>query len=401
MSVNLIELVKGQLGDTVIEQLGGMLGESTDSTRQAVDASVPTILGSIVDRVSNDSEAGGMLSNVLDNLDDGLADDFSGFLQPEKQESLLEKGSGLLSGLLGDNMTSVIDMVSKFSGVGRESSSSLMSMVMPLVLGFIGKQRSTDGLDESGVMNLLAGQKDFISDSMPSGMTDLLGASGIMSGLAGMVAGAATDVVGGVKDAAGSAVDAAGDAASNVVDAAADMASGAKDAAGSAVDVASDAASNVADAAADMASGAKEAAGSAVDAAGEAVSNVADAAADVAGGAKEAAGSAVDAAGEAVSNVADAAADVAGGAKEAAGSAVDAAGEAVSNVADAAADVAGGAKEAVTDAASEAREAVSNAAGSAADAAGQAASAGGSMIRKILPIALVVLVLLFLLKQCM
>ncbi len=309
MSVNLIELVKGQLGDTVLDQLGTMLGESVDNTRNAIDAGVPTILGSIVDKVSSDSNAGGMLSGVLDDLDDGIADDFTSFLQPDKQESLLEQGGGLLSNLLGDNMGSVIDMISKFSGIGSKSSSSLLGMVLPLVLGFISKQRSAGGLDQDGVMNLLSSQKDNISAAMPSGMTDLLGQSGIMSGLTSMLSG-------GVQ---------------NVVDAASDAAAGAKDTVDTAAGAVGDAASSV----------------------GEAVSGAADKAADMAGSAKDAASDAVGATADAVSGAAGAA-----------------------------------------------KDAASNVASGAADAAGQAASAGGSMIRKILPIAVAVIVLLFLLKQC-
>ncbi len=353
MSINLIEMVRGQLGDSVIEQLGGVLGESAENTRSAIDAGVPTILGSIVDKVSSDSNAGGMLSGVLDDLDDGIADDFTSYLQPDKQESLLEKGSGLLNGLLGDNMSSVIDMISKFSGIGSKSSSSLLGMVLPLVLGFISKQRSTGGLDQDGVMNLLSSQKDHISQAMPSGMSDLLGQSGIMAGLTSMLTGGAEKVA---------------DAAGDVVDGAADMASDAAGAVGDAV-------SGAVDATADLA-------GSAKDAVGDAASSVAEGASDLASGAADVASDAASAAGDTVSGVAEAATDIASGAK------------------DAAADAVGATADAVSDAAGTAKDAAASAASGAADAAGQAASAGGSMIRKILPIAVAVIVLLFLLKQC-
>ena len=365
MSVNLIELVKGQLGDSVLAQLGSLIGESTENTKNAVEASVPTLLGSIVDKVSSDTDAAGMLSNVLDNLDEGIADDFSGFIQPDKQPAIAEKGLGLLQGLLGDNLSSVVDMISKFSGVGNKSSTSMLSMILPLVLGFIGKQRNTAGLDQDGVLGLLNSQTDNIKTSMPTGMGDLLSGSGILSGLTSMLS-----------------TDAASNVVSDLSGAAADMASSAKEKVESAV---GDAASDVAAAAEGMASSAKEKVESAVS---DAASGAVDAAEGMASSAKEKVESAVS---DAASGAVDAAEDLASSAKEKVESAVS---DAASGAVDAAEDLASSAKEKV-------ESAVSDAASGAADAVDQAAATGGSMIKKVLPIAIVVLVILFLLKNCM
>lgn len=241
MAINLIELVKSQLGDSVLEQLGGAVGESTEHTRSAVEAGVPTILGSIVDRVSSDPDAAGMLVNALDGVDDGIAGDFGSYIGGDTQASLQKKGGDLLGGLLGDNMGSVIDMISSFSGASKGSSSSILGMLMPLVMGVIGKQVKSQGLDLGGLVNMLGGQKDMIGAAMPSGMGDLLSKSGILSGVAGMLTGgtgkiadAASDAVSGAAKAAGDAADSATAAASKVADAASHAASSAADTAGQA-----------------------------------------------------------------------------------------------------------------------------------------------------------------------
>ena len=43
--MNLVELVQGQLSADVIGKLAGMLGTNSDTTRTAVTAAVPTLLG--------------------------------------------------------------------------------------------------------------------------------------------------------------------------------------------------------------------------------------------------------------------------------------------------------------------------------------------------------------------
>ena len=249
MSVNLVNLIKGQLGDSVLEQLGGLLGESAENTRNAVDAGVPTILGSIADKVANDSSAADMLSKELDGLDSNIAVDFSGLLADSNRDSLAEKGAGLLQGLFGDKLGGITDLISQFSGIGSKSSSSLLSMILPIVLGAINKQKRVNGLDHAGALSMLSDQKEYISQAMPSGMSDLLNSSGLLSGLSDMISGAGQ-----------AASDAVGDAVSGVADAAADAAGSAKDAASSAAGAVSDAASSAADTAADMADSAKDAA---------------------------------------------------------------------------------------------------------------------------------------------
>ena len=253
MSVNLINLIKGQLGDSVLEQLGGLLGESAQNTRNAIDAGVPTILGSIADKVANDSNAADMFSKELDGLDAGTAVDFTGLLASEDQASMMEKGAGLLQGLFGDKLSGVTDLISQFSGIGGKSSSSLLSMILPVVLGAINKQKRIHGLDQAGALQMLGDQTDYISQAMPSGMGDLLNSSGLLSGLTGMLSGVAGDAVSGVTDAAAEVVDGAKDAASAAAGAV-------TDAAGDAVSAAGEAVSSVTDTATDMADSAKDAA---------------------------------------------------------------------------------------------------------------------------------------------
>ncbi len=52
-------------------------------------------------------------------------------------------------------------------------------MLAPAVLGLLGKQQAAQGLDASGLAQLLASQKSNISAALPAGFSDLLGAAGL------------------------------------------------------------------------------------------------------------------------------------------------------------------------------------------------------------------------------
>src|SRR5262249_62429030 len=87
------------------------------------------------------------------------------------------EGSGLgsLRSLLGGSSLSALSgALGKFAGLNPSSSSSLLGMVAPMLMAILGKQSAEQGLNASGLANLLAEQKDHISAAMPSGFNDAL-----------------------------------------------------------------------------------------------------------------------------------------------------------------------------------------------------------------------------------
>ena len=64
------------------------------------------------------------------------------------------------------------------SGIRASSAASLLGMMAPLVLGVIGKHATSQGLNASGVANLLVSQKQSIFGALPAGMSQLVGLSG-------------------------------------------------------------------------------------------------------------------------------------------------------------------------------------------------------------------------------
>ena len=46
-----------------------------------------------------------------------------------------------------------------------------------MVVGALGEQQRSGGLDANGLANLLSSQKDQITAAMPSGLADMLGAA--------------------------------------------------------------------------------------------------------------------------------------------------------------------------------------------------------------------------------
>ena len=412
MAINLLDMLKEQMTDAVMGQAASVIGENSSATSSAMSAILPTILGSVISKGSTSSGAGRLLNMIADGNHDGSVFDNLGSLLGggDATSGFMKSGGSLLSGLLGNNLGTVVDLVTSATGLRRNSSSSLMNMVAPMVMGMIGRYVRKNGLNAGGLMDMLLGQKKHVASALPTGMGSLLGfgantgssststntshqtannssdggGGGWMKWAIGalVLAGLAyfgNSLMSGAKDVAG----AAGDAAGQVVDGAGDMAGAAADAVKGAMSFTKDAAGNIVDASGNVLHKAGEftmdAAGNVVDASGNVLTAAAGAAGDAAGAAADAVKGAVSWTKDAAGNIVDAYGNVLHKAGDftmaAAGNVVDASGNVLSAAAGAASDAAGAATGAVKGAAGAAAGAASAAAGAVKGAAGDATGA--------------------------
>jgi hypothetical protein len=125
----------------------------------------------LADAVKNQS---GVLDNVMSMVGGG------------SPSSLVDRGSNMLASLLGSHDQSALaGAVGKFAGIGQSTGSSLIGMLAPVVMGVIGKQIGSRGLDAGSVGGLLASQKEQIAQALPQGFGRLLGDTGILDSLDG------------------------------------------------------------------------------------------------------------------------------------------------------------------------------------------------------------------------
>jgi outer membrane protein OmpA-like peptidoglycan-associated protein len=87
-------------------------------------------------------------------------------------------GQQLVSRIFGSKSTMVSDAVAKSSGVSTNSASRVLNFAAPLVMGVLSRHVTSQGLNATGVSNLLADQKDEISSATPPGVLRVLDSSG-------------------------------------------------------------------------------------------------------------------------------------------------------------------------------------------------------------------------------
>ena len=157
---NLLDLLHGQLDDNMLDKLSKQIGGADpQQTATAAQGILSTLVGALAKNAST-PEGASSLANALDrDHDGGILDNLMGMLggggqaQPEQARAL--NGPGILKHLLGNNQGGAIDMISNMSGLDQGKTGNLMSMLAPVVMGMLGKEKRQQGLDIGGLTGLL------------------------------------------------------------------------------------------------------------------------------------------------------------------------------------------------------------------------------------------------------
>lgn len=174
--MNLTEILRNQLtsGDTM-SVISNLLGEEKAAVQSGIDAILPTLMGSVIQKGSN-TEGVNMLMNLIkdENHDGSILNNISGILgNHDKTNNVINLGASLVHTFLGDKSSNFVSTISSLSGLKNGSTSSLLKLTAPLLIGLIGKQ--TAGQGASGLMSLLLSQSDFVKQALPPAIINLLG----------------------------------------------------------------------------------------------------------------------------------------------------------------------------------------------------------------------------------
>jgi hypothetical protein len=185
MATNLVSLIMQFLTPDTIGRIATALGLDRNIAQTAIGAVVPALLAGF----SNAAAQPGGAQKLVDaaRQQTGTLGNFTNMLGAGRQSSLIEKGSQMLSALLGaQDQDSLTRAVAKFAGAGQGAASSLVGMLAPVVLGTIGQQRQQGrSLDAGGIADLLASQKNNIAAALPPGFSNLIGGTGLLDALGG------------------------------------------------------------------------------------------------------------------------------------------------------------------------------------------------------------------------
>src|SRR5215472_16897806 len=185
MATNFVSYVMQFLTPDMIGRIAGALGLNRSDAQSGVTAVVPALLAAFSGLADKPGGAQTLVNTIKQQS--GVPDNLASMISGSNQSSFIERGSSLLTSLLGTQDQSALSAaVARFAGLGQTKATSLLGMLTPVVMGLIGKQIGARGVDVGSLTSLFASQKEQIAQAMPAGMGELLDRAGLTSGLASL-----------------------------------------------------------------------------------------------------------------------------------------------------------------------------------------------------------------------
>lgn len=150
---SLLDGLTASLGsDDYIEKLSGILGTDKTQTSAAVQTAIPALVAGLAKNAKTPQGAQ-ELHAALENDHDGSVLDAGA----QALESNQQQGDKILGHVFGANTSAVQSQLAASTGLGAAGAGSLLQMLAPMVMGYLGKQQRGGGLDAGGLASVLGG----------------------------------------------------------------------------------------------------------------------------------------------------------------------------------------------------------------------------------------------------
>lgn len=166
---SILDALTSQLGGDAVSQISRQLGSDSNATSGAIAAALPMILGGLISNAGDDNGASA-LGKALDRDHDGsLLDDLGGFLGNNSVQD--KHGGGILGHVFGSkDGGAAAGAVAKSSGLDSRAAGQLMKILAPMVMAQLGRQKRQSNLDNTGLSDLLRGERRQIEARPEMGM---------------------------------------------------------------------------------------------------------------------------------------------------------------------------------------------------------------------------------------
>lgn len=156
---NLMQEVLSHLSDDVIIQLSRQLGAQDPNQVKRASHGIVELLLNAVAKNANSQNGDGLYGALKKDHDGGILGDLMSVLGGKKQvdNSSTMNGEGILHHLLGKRQLEAAQVIQQMSGLNLFKSGVLMQLIAPVIMGVVGKQRKSSGLDLGGLAKVLMG----------------------------------------------------------------------------------------------------------------------------------------------------------------------------------------------------------------------------------------------------
>ncbi len=150
--MNLIDLITGNAGNQVASQAENKFGISKNQIIALLAVAAPLVISYLRKKSQEDPNEAEALNNALDKDHDGSILD-----NPAQVESRLQEGGSILDHIFGGQKAQVENQLSQNTGISLDKIGPVLAMLAPLIMGYIGKEKQSSGVNSGGGLGDLLG----------------------------------------------------------------------------------------------------------------------------------------------------------------------------------------------------------------------------------------------------
>ncbi|WP_281659787.1 OmpA family protein [Microvirgula aerodenitrificans] len=176
MTINLLGTLTQALDGHFADMAATAVADTQGSTRRAIDAVVPVLLGGLVQLGTGPAGAAAVI-DLLQRTDPGPGT--SELPQGIDTGTLMTTGRTLLSSLFGERLGTITEALAARHSLATSTVGGVLALAAPLLSGKLKALIAERQLDAAGLGQLLAEQKPSLAGALPAGLPGLLGLDGL------------------------------------------------------------------------------------------------------------------------------------------------------------------------------------------------------------------------------
>ena len=150
--MSLIDLITGNAGNQVATQAENKFGISKNQIIALLAVASPLVISYLRKKSQEDPNEAEDLNNALDKDHDGSILD-----NPSQVEARQQEGGSILDHIFGGQKATVENQLSQNTGISMDKIGPILAMLAPVIMGYIGKQKQSNGVTSGGGLGDLLG----------------------------------------------------------------------------------------------------------------------------------------------------------------------------------------------------------------------------------------------------
>jgi|SRR5215213_3294564 len=163
------QVITQQLTGGASRQIAQRLGITESTANTAMQVAVPLILTALARNANQPQGAESLHQAINEDHDGSILDNLMGYVSNPQTAN----GAGILNHVFGTQKPAVENNLAQATGLDQNAAGGLLETLAPIVMGAVGRAQQNEGLDPSGLSNLLERQQQQAQSNAPGAMNIL------------------------------------------------------------------------------------------------------------------------------------------------------------------------------------------------------------------------------------